>query len=150
MTIRIELGVALSVAGLPRHHRGHESAVSDFADCVRSTPGTVLRQGDEESGSPGDGPLAKGALHELSLVVDGPSAAAIAAAAAAVFRTWMHRDRRRTVRVQIKSPNSGLVELVVEGDDVSLKTLETAIVSAAKLQTAALKGKEASAGHAED
>jgi hypothetical protein len=55
----------------------------------------------------------------------------VAAALVRGWRLWLQRDRRRSLRVTVKEAGELKTEIIINGDNVSLETLENAIGAAA-------------------
>lgn len=120
----LSLAVELSADGLEPTHRAHQAAVQDFIDFTNETPGVHLsRVPVEPSGG------TKGAWEQLVLEVASPSGAA---AVVALFRLWLHRDRKRSVRVTIRTDDRPPVEVEANGESISLDALKAAIEAAFK------------------
>ena len=119
----IELSVELAVEGLQPTHRAHQAAVSDFIEYANETPGVSVDdvQADAPAGT-------KGGWEPLVLSVASPTAAGVVT----MFRLWLRRDRRRSVKVTLTSPDGPPVEVEASGENISLDALKAAVESAIK------------------
>jgi hypothetical protein len=119
----IELSVELTLEGLKPSHRAHEIAVQEFTEYARETPGVAVVD------APGDAAAAaKGSWEPLVISIASPTSIALVR----MFRLWLQRDRRRSVKVKIHSGEQPPVEVEADGENVSLQALQSAVESALK------------------
>ena len=121
MSQTIKLSVELALEGLERTHRAHEAAVHELTEYAHETPGVAVV---EATGEATDG--AKGSWEPLVLSVASPTATV------AIFRLWLQRDRRRSVKVKIHSGKQAPVEVEADGENISLHALQSAVEAALK------------------
>lgn len=116
--------VEFDLAGLRSDHPAAQVALTELLDDLRTDPRLKAR---EEPTTIGAG---KGLAVELivSLGTSGSVAAVVR-----ILKLWLQRDRRRSLRVTMRTP-AGETIVSVEGDQISTATLARALESAAKWQ----------------
>jgi hypothetical protein len=123
MEVRLQqdvmLTVELTTQGVGSTDRSHQANVQDFIDYTNEISGVKLASGLSE---PSAG--TKGGWEQIVLEVASPGAVV------ALFRLYLHRDRRRSVRVTIKSGHQPDVEIEATGEAISLDALKTAVEAA--------------------
>jgi hypothetical protein len=119
----IELSVELALEGLEPSHRAHEAAAQEFAEYVRETPGVAVVDAPAQTTE-----ASKGSWEPLVISIASPTSIAVIR----MFRLWLQRDRRRSVKVKIRSGGQPPVEVEADGENVSLQALQSAVESALK------------------
>lgn len=74
-------------------------------------------------------PGAKGHPTELAWQL-APAAPVVVGALLRAWRLWLQRDGRRSLKVTVKEAGVATKELTIDGENISLETLENAIVHA--------------------
>ena len=118
MAQRVSLWIEPKVLGLPPTHAASLTAMEDFIAYVHESP-DVDKLPEFQHGTAG----AKGSWEQIVLSVGSP------AAIVAICRLWLQRDRKRSLHVKLESNDLPSMEITVEGDNISLKSLEQAIES---------------------
>jgi hypothetical protein len=114
--------VEFDLAGLRSDHPAAQVAHRELLADLRTDPRLEAR---EQSGQIAAG---KGLPVELIVSLGGTSGAL--AAVARILKLWLQRDRRRSVKVSVRTP-AGETIVSVEGDQISTETLAKALESAA-------------------
>jgi hypothetical protein len=117
----IEVLIELEVGELTPSDPAYRVAGQDFISFARHSSDIRLIESPEAGKS-----SSKGTWDQLLLSVASPSAAA---AAVALFRLWLQRDRRRSIKVEIRAAGSNPIQMTAEGDNVSLDVLQKALTS---------------------
>lgn len=125
--------VEFDLAGLRNDHPAALAAHRELLADLRSDPRLEAR---EQSGSIAAG---KGVPVELIVSLGGTSG--IVAAVVRILKLWLQRDRRRSVRVSVRTP-AGETIVSVEGDQISTETLAKALESAANWRDLAADAPE--------
>ncbi len=110
------LAVEPILDGLERGHPAHRAATTELLDV---SPKTTAAPVDSVLG-------AKGPSSDLVWQL-APAAPVIAAALVRGWRLWLQRDRRRSLRITVKESGATRTEIIINGDNVSLETLENAV-----------------------
>jgi hypothetical protein len=106
--------------GLQPSHPAHRAAVAELLQVspkVERDLAGVAEAG--KKGVPGD------LVWQLAA-----GAPAVAAALVRGWRLWLERDRRRTLRVTVREAGKTKTEIILDGENISLATLETALGTA--------------------
>lgn len=117
----VQMWVEPSVEGLESSDSAYQAAIQDLVDFTNDTSGVALI-----SGSVDQAPLTKGSWEPLLMSVGSPTAVA------ALFRLWLHRDRKRSVKVRVAVPDAAPIEIEASGEAISLTSLQAALESAVK------------------
>jgi hypothetical protein len=119
-----DAGVEIGLAGLRNDHPATQAALGELMGDLRSDPRLEAR---ERSAAIAGG---KGVPVELIVSL---STSGTAAALARIVKLWLQRDRRRSVKVSLRTA-AGETIISVDGDEISTETLTKALESAARWQ----------------
>jgi len=102
--------------GLQPSHPAHRAATMELLNLSPKPTTEVL------TGSPGSKGVSQDLVWQLA-----PSAPVVAGALVRAWRLWLQRDRRRSLRVTLNESGAPKREILVDGENISLETLESAI-----------------------
>jgi hypothetical protein len=107
------------VDGLAPDHPLYEGAVEEFLEDARETPGLSPAVGSRSSVG------TKGGLSDVFIQLG--SSTAFTGGVVAMVRSWLKRDRHRSLTVTIIRGDEEIDRIEVSGENVSLEALEKAI-----------------------
>lgn len=118
-----EARLTISLAGLRDDHPAAQAALGELVGDLRSEPQLRTKESSAAFG------VGKGAPPELIVSLS----AATVAGLARIVSLWLNRDKRRSIKVSLRTPTSER-NISVEGDQISVKALTAALDAALKLE----------------